>query len=237
MSQHKCQSANAAHIKTCNSREAGNTQEPLAILNWFQIIYQRGRLQLPISHDSAAVQARYMLNTEECFCQVVSRPEIWYWTRDILESGSIDSCLERRCRNTKWQTTSLNKSCQPGITYWRQSCLKRSFESHNKTNRSWCKPNIPFFFELAALRCEVAWIVYTRHQQLHLDSTLIAAAAFITNETDRTFKGLNVLRLEKMIKGQRVSQPKYILNLLIRVVRDERELLANWAQISFCGHE
>lgn len=52
-------------------------------------------------------------------------------------------------------------------------------------------------------------------------------AAFIPNETDRTFKGLNVLRLKKMIKGQRVSQPKYILNLLIRVVRDEREWLAN----------
>lgn len=66
-----------------------------------------------------------------------------------------------------------------------------------------------------------------RHQQLHLDFTLIGAAAFIPNETDRTFKGLNVLRLEKMIKGERVSQPKYILNLLIRVVRDEREWLAN----------
>lgn len=45
--------------------------------------------------QAAAVQARYMLNTEECFRQEVWRPEIWYWTErmatcDILESGSID---------------------------------------------------------------------------------------------------------------------------------------------------
>lgn len=39
------------NIKACDCKEAANSQESLAILNWFQKIYQRGCLQLPISRD------------------------------------------------------------------------------------------------------------------------------------------------------------------------------------------
>lgn len=31
----------AMHIKACDRKEAANTQESLAVLNWLQIIYQR----------------------------------------------------------------------------------------------------------------------------------------------------------------------------------------------------
>lgn len=67
---------------------------------------------------------------------------------------------------------------------------------------------------MAVFPHKVALIVYRRRQQLHLDSTLIDSTASASNETDRPFKGFNVLRPEMMIKGWSESRLKYILNLL-----------------------
>lgn len=100
MSQHKRQSANAAHIRPCNSREV----ESFAIPKWFQIIYQmRSSMAANFTSQAAAIQARYMLNKEECFRQRVWRPEIWYWTErmatcDISESGSIDLMFREKAQ-------------------------------------------------------------------------------------------------------------------------------------------
>lgn len=48
-----------------------------------------------------------------------------------------------------------------------------------------------FPLKMAALLHKVALIVYQRRQQLHLDSTLIDSTAFVSNETDRPFKGFS----------------------------------------------
>lgn len=73
MSQHKRQSANAVHIRACNSREV----ESFAIPKWFQIIYQtRSSVAANFTSQATAIQARYMLNTEARFRQRVWRPEI-----------------------------------------------------------------------------------------------------------------------------------------------------------------
>lgn len=72
-------------------------QAPLRVLchpemvpdNWSN----RPRMAANFTSHAAAIQARYMLNREECFCLRVWKPEIWYCTEwmatcDISESGS-----------------------------------------------------------------------------------------------------------------------------------------------------
>lgn len=163
---------------------------------------------------------------------------------DTLETGlAVKELWLTKSKNSTWQPPTMTESKCLWAQFW--TWAPSYLLSAGISALLWgdCGGFVKWFFIKVPhtkltfqfslnLWYEVAWIV-----QLHLDFSLIGSPAFIQNETHRTFKGWNVWRFEMMIKGQSRGRSKYILNLLIVVVRDEHDWLTDRSQISFCGYE